>query len=599
MSNTLLEFKNLVTEFHTEGTTVKAVNNISFTLNKGETVGIVGESGSGKSVTSLSAMRLIPSPPGIISGGSILFHTKNGEKVDLLKISEEKMREYRGNDLAMIFQEPMTSLNPVFTCGDQVLEAIMLHQKLKKDAAKKLTIELFKKVQLPDPERIYNTYPHQISGGQKQRVMIAMAMSCEPSVLIADEPTTALDVTVQKTILLLMQELQREQDMGILFITHDLGVIAELADKVVVMYKGNIVEQGNVWDIFTNPKHPYTKGLLACRPPLEKRYTFLPTVGDFMKTDSSGVIVDNNISVEEFTKDLVVSNSERERKQKELFLKKPVLQLKNLKTYFPIRNGFFGGISSHVKAVNNVSFDVYPSETLGLVGESGCGKTTIGRTILRLEEPTEGEMIYKNKDIAKMDADELRAFRKEVQIIFQDPYSSLNPRMTIGNAIMEPMQVHKILNSDEERKERVKELLTKVSLDPAHFYRYPHEFSGGQRQRIGIARALAVNPKFIICDESVSALDVSVQAQVLNLLNDLKKEFELTYIFISHDLSVVKYMSDRMVVMQEGEIEEMGDADQIYNSPKTEYTKRLIDAIPEGKLDDIKKHLEEKGITVS
>jgi|TARA_B110001450_G_scaffold134641_1_gene126429 peptide/nickel transport system ATP-binding protein len=599
MSNTLLEFKNLVTEFHTEGTTVKAVNNISFTLNKGETVGIVGESGSGKSVTSLSAMRLIPSPPGIISGGSIIFHTKNGEKVDLLKISEEKMREHRGNDLAMIFQEPMTSLNPVFTCGDQVLEAIMLHQKLKKDAAKKLTIKLFKKVQLPDPERIYNTYPHQISGGQKQRVMIAMAMSCEPSVLIADEPTTALDVTVQKTILLLMQELQREQDMGILFITHDLGVIAELADKVVVMYKGNIVEQGNVWDIFTNPKHPYTKGLLACRPPLEKRYTFLPTVGDFMKTDSSGVIVDNNISVEEFTKDLVVSNSERERKQKELFLKKPVLQLKNLKTYFPIRNGFFGGISSHVKAVNNVSFDVYPGETLGLVGESGCGKTTIGRTILRLEEPTEGEMIYKNKDIAKMDADELRAFRKEVQIIFQDPYSSLNPRMTIGNAIMEPMQVHKILNSDEERKERVKELLTKVSLDPAHFYRYPHEFSGGQRQRIGIARALAVNPKFIICDESVSALDVSVQAQVLNLLNDLKKEFELTYIFISHDLSVVKYMSDRMVVMQEGEIEEMGDADQIYNSPKTEYTKRLIDAIPEGKLDDIKKHLEEKGITVS
>ena len=599
MSNTLLEFKNLVTEFHTEGTTVKAVNNISFTLNKGETVGIVGESGSGKSVTSLSAMRLIPSPPGVISGGSIVFHAKNGEKVDLLKLSEEEMREHRGNDLAMIFQEPMTSLNPVFTCGDQVLEAIILHQKLKKDAAKKLTIELFKKVQLPDPERIYNTYPHQISGGQKQRVMIAMAMSCEPSVLIADEPTTALDVTVQKTILLLMQELQREQDMGILFITHDLGVIAELADKVVVMYKGNIVEQGNVWEIFTNPKHPYTKGLLACRPPLEKRYTFLPTVGDFMKTDSSGEIVDNNISVEEFTKDLVVSDSEREKKQKELFLKKPVLQLKNLKTYFPIRNGFFGGISSHVKAVNNVSFDVYPGETLGLVGESGCGKTTIGRTILRLEEPTEGEMIYKNKDIAKMDADELRAFRKEVQIIFQDPYSSLNPRMTIGNAIMEPMQVHKILNSDEERKERVKELLTKVSLDPAHFYRYPHEFSGGQRQRIGIARALAVNPKFIICDESVSALDVSVQAQVLNLLNDLKKEFELTYIFISHDLSVVKYMSDRMVVMQEGEIEEMGDADQIYNSPKTEYTKRLIDAIPEGKLDDIKKHLEEKGITVS
>ena len=598
MGKTLLEFNNLVTEFHTEGTTVKAVNDISFTLNKGETVGIVGESGSGKSVTSLSAMRLIPSPPGKISGGEIIFHKKDGTKVDLLKASEEEMRSYRGNDIAMIFQEPMTSLNPVFTCGDQVLEAIMLHQKLDASEAKSLTIELFKKVQLPDPERIFSTYPHQISGGQKQRVMIAMAMSCEPSVLIADEPTTALDVTVQKTILQLMQDLQKEKDMGIMFITHDLGVIAELADKVVVMYKGKIVEQGNVWDIFTKPKHPYTKGLLACRPPLEKRYSFLPTVGDFMKIDENGNIIDNQISVEEFTKKLIISDAERKKKQKELFAKKPVLKLGGLKTYFPIRNGFFGGISSYVKAVNNVSFDVYPGETLGLVGESGCGKTTIGRTILRLEEPTEGEMIYKGLDIAKMNADELRDFRKEVQIIFQDPYSSLNPRMTIGNAIMEPMQVHNILNTDEERKEKVKDLLTKVSLDPSHFYRYPHEFSGGQRQRIGIARALAVDPKFIICDESVSALDVSVQAQVLNLLNDLKEEFGLTYIFISHDLSVVKYMSDRMVVMQEGKIEEMGDADQIYNSPKTEYTKRLIDAIPEGKVEDIKSHLEKKGVSV-
>jgi ABC-type glutathione transport system ATPase component len=705
MSNTLLEFKNLVTEFHTEGTTVKAVNDISFTLNKGETVGIVGESGSGKSVTSLSAMRLIPSPPGIISGGSIIFHKKNKEKVDLLKISEDQMRSYRGNDLAMIFQEPMTSLNPVFTCGDQVLEAIVLHQKLNKKKAKKLTIELFKKVQLPDPERIFNTYPHQISGGQKQRVMIAMAMSCEPSVLIADEPTTALDVTVQKTILQLMQELQREKDMGILFITHDLGVIAELADKVVVMYKGKIVEQGNVWEIFTNPKHPYTKGLLACRPPLNKRYTFLPTVKDFMQVDENGKIIDTNISVEDFTKDLEISSAEREKKQKILFEKDPVLQIKNLKTYFPISNsnkipftlqlGLFGkeqkvklgkpiiiaislflaflltsilygvlmlfgfsinnlindliagavngGVTvlldvgfildlltlivvfsgagilysfvfkssrsslekglnirskSNVKAVDKVSFDVYPGETLGLVGESGCGKTTIGRTILRLEEPTEGEMVYKGIDIAKMKANELREFRKEVQIIFQDPYSSLNPRMTIGNAIMEPMQVHKILENDEQRKKRVEELLARVNLDPTHFYRYPHEFSGGQRQRIGIARALAVNPKFIICDESVSALDVSVQAQVLNLLNELKEEFGLTYIFISHDLSVVKYMSDRMLVMQDGKIEEMGDADQIYNKPSTPYTQKLIDAIPEGKLEDIKKHLESKGVKV-
>ena len=599
MGNTLLEFKNLVTEFHTEGTTVKAVNGVSFTLNKGETIGIVGESGSGKSVTSLSAMRLIPSPPGIISGGEIIFHQNNGTATDLLKISEEEMRKLRGNDIAMIFQEPMTSLNPVFTCGDQVMEAIILHQNLNKKDAKDLTIKLFEEVQLPTPERIFSTYPHQISGGQKQRVMIAMAMSCQPSVLIADEPTTALDVTVQKTILQLMQNLQKEHDMGIMFITHDLGVIAELADKVVVMYKGNIVEQGNVWDIFTNPKHPYTKGLLACRPPLDKRYTFLPTVSDFMKIDENGEIIDNGISVADFTKDLAIPESERTARQKELFAKEPILQIKSLKTYFPIKNGFFGGVSDHVKAVDNITFDVYPGETLGLVGESGCGKTTCGRTIIRLEEPTDGEMIYKGKNIANMNADELRIFRKDVQIIFQDPYSSLNPRMTIGNAIMEPMQVHGILENDEQRKKRVEELLARVSLDPAHFYRYPHEFSGGQRQRIGIARALAVKPKFIICDESVSALDVSVQAQVLNLLNELKEEFGLTYIFISHDLSVVKYMSDRMVVMQDGKIEEMGDADQIYNKPGTPYTQKLINAIPEGKLEDIKKHLESKGVSVS
>ena len=599
MENTLLEFKNLVTEFHTEGTSVKAVNDVSFTLNKGETIGIVGESGSGKSVTSLSAMRLIPNPPGIISGGEIIFHQKDGTTTDLLKISEEQMRKFRGNEIAMIFQEPMTSLNPVFTCGNQVMEAIILHQKLNNKAAKSLTLELFEKVQLPDPERIYSAYPHQISGGQKQRVMIAMAMSCQPSVLIADEPTTALDVTVQKTILQLMQKLQTEQEMGILFITHDLGVIAELADKVVVMYKGKIVEQGSVWDIFNNPQHPYTKGLLACRPPLDKRYTFLPTVTDFMQTDDKGNIVDNGVSVADFTKKLVISEKTRIASQKALFAKEPVLTIKNLKTYFPIKGGFFGGITGQVKAVDNVSFDVYPGETLGLVGESGCGKTTIGRTIIRLEEPTSGEMLYKGKDIAKMNAKELRAFRKEVQIIFQDPYSSLNPRMTIGNAIMEPMQVHGILANDDERKKRVEELLSRVNLDPSHFYRYPHEFSGGQRQRIGIARALAVNPKFIICDESVSALDVSVQAQVLNLLNELKQEFGLTYIFISHDLSVVKYMSDRMVVMQEGKIEEMGDADQICNNPGTDYTKKLIDAIPEGKLEDIKKHLESKGVKVS
>jgi len=421
-------------------------------------------------------------------------------------------------------------------------------------------------------------------------------MSCQPSILIADEPTTALDVTVQKTILQLMQKLQKERNMGIMFITHDLGVIAELADKVVVMYKGNIVEQGKVWDIFSNPKHPYTKGLLACRPPLDKRYKFLPTVSDFMKEDENGNIIENDTSVEEFTKDLTIPTSERKARHKDLYAEDPVLKINNLKTYFPVRNGFFGGISSYVKAVDDVSFDVYKGETLGLVGESGCGKTTIGRTIIKLEDATSGEMIYKGKDISSMNTKELRSFRKEVQIIFQDPYSSLNPRMTIGNAIMEPMQVHGILENDEQRKNKVEDLLRRVNLDPSHFYRYPHEFSGGQRQRIGIARALAVNPKFIICDESVSALDVSVQAQVLNLLNELKEEFGLTYIFISHDLSVVKYMSDRMLVMQSGKIEEMGDADQIYDNPETPYTQKLIDAIPEGKLEDIKKHLESKGI---
>jgi peptide/nickel transport system ATP-binding protein len=590
----LLEVKNLVTEFRTEDTVVKAVNNISFTLHKGETIGIVGESGSGKSVTSLSAMRLIPNPPGRIANGEIIFHSDTKGAVDLTKLSEKEMRAFRGNEIAMIFQEPMTSLNPVFTCGDQVMEAIMLHQKISKQEAKAKTIELFKEVQLPRPENIFETYPHQISGGQKQRVMIAMAMSCNPSLLIADEPTTALDVTVQKTILELMQKLQQEHEMGLMFITHDLGVIAELADKVVVMYKGKIVEQGNVMDIFSNPQHPYTKGLLACRPPLNRRLHLLPTVSDFMRVEEDGTVTESDKSVKEVTDKLVVTAQEREKHLKDIYSQQPILQVKNVKTYFPISKGVFGKSTEYVKAVDDVSFDVYPGETLGLVGESGCGKTTLGRTILRLIEPTAGEIIYNGKNIAELSAKELREIRKDMQIIFQDPYSSLNPRITIGEAIMEPMKVHGILGNDKERKDRVLELLSRVNMPAEHFYRYPHEFSGGQRQRICIARALALNPQFIICDESVSALDVSVQAQVLNLLNELKKEFKFTYIFISHDLSVVKFMSDRMVVMNKGKIEEMGYADDIYSNPQTEYTRKLISAIPKGELEDIQRSINLK-----
>ena len=578
----LLEIKNLKTEFRTENETVAAVNNISFTLNHGETIGIVGESGSGKSVTSLSVMRLIPSPPGKITGGEMLFHSATQGRVNLATLPENQIRKLRGNEMAMIFQEPMTSLNPVFTCGNQVMEALQLHKKLNENEARQRTIELFKEVQLPRPEQIFNSYPHQISGGQKQRVMIAMAISCNPSLLIADEPTTALDVTVQKSILELLKKLQQQYQMGILFITHDLGVIAELADKVIVMYKGKIVEQGTVSEIFTHPQHPYTKGLLACRPPMDKRLKRLPTVSDFMKTDESGLMTENKASVAQFTGGLAISAEERAAHLKKLYAQEPLLQLKNLKTYFPISKGVFGKVSDYVKAVDNITFDVYPGETLGLVGESGCGKTTLGRTILRLIEPSEGEILYKGKSLLSLNNSEMRLMRKEMQIIFQDPYSSLNPRMTIGKAIMEPMQVHKVLNNDAERKSRVIELLKRVSMNESHFHRYPHEFSGGQRQRICIARALALNPKFIICDESVSALDVSVQAQVLNLLNELRDEFGFTYIFISHDLSVVKFMSDRMVVMNKGVIEEMGDSDEIYSNPKSEYTQRLISAIPKG-----------------
>jgi len=590
----LLEVKNLVTEFKSDGEFVKAVNDVSFKLHKGETIGIVGESGSGKSVTSLSIMQLIPSPPGRVFGGEMLYHSKDKGVVNLRNIPEEEMRSFRGNEIAMIFQEPMTSLNPVYTCGNQVMEVILLHQKVSKKEAKKKTLKLFEQVQLPDPERIFNVYPHQISGGQKQRVMIAMAMSCNPRVLIADEPTTALDVTVQKTILDLMLQLQREHDMGIMFITHDLGVIAELADKVMVMYKGKVVEQGPVLEIFSNPQHPYTKSLLACRPPLDKRLMRLPVSADFMSTDAEGNMLEIPTTVSEAINSVIITKEQRVAEHKELYARDKILEIQNIKTYFPKNKTFFGKTIDYVKAVDDVTLDVYEGETLGLVGESGCGKTTLGRTILRLNEPTEGKIFFQRNDLLRLKPEDMRQLRKDMQIIFQDPYSSLNPRITIGEALMEPMQVHNILSNNNQRKEKVYELLNKVGLTEKQFGRYPHEFSGGQRQRVCIARALALNPKFIICDESVSALDVSVQAQVLNLLNDLKREFKFTYIFISHDLSVVKFMSDRMVVMNKGKIEEMGDADEIYLNPQSQYTKNLISSIPKGQLTDIKASIEKK-----
>lgn len=541
------------------------MQNISLTVNRNEVVALVGESGSGKSVTAMSVLQLIPSPPAKYATGEILFSESGTTAIDLLKRNRYQLQDIRGNKIAMIFQEPMTSLNPVINCGEQVMEAILLHKKISKARAREQTIQWFEKVKLPNPESIFSRYPHQLSGGQKQRVMIAMAMCCEPSLLICDEPTTALDVTVQKTILQLIKELQQQSGMGVIFITHDLGVVAEIADKAVVMYKGEIVEQNTIKEIFSHPQHPYTRALLACRPVNHTRGERLPVVSDFLGTKSGAGDL----------KSETIPPASDSRLQPSILLK-----TEQLSVWFPAHKTLFGKPHSFTKAVDDVSFEVYKGETLGLVGESGCGKTTLGRTLLRLIEPTAGKIIYNGADLTHKKRDELRPLRKEIQIIFQDPYSSLNPRLTIGSAIAEPMKVHNILPTTRQRKDKVAELLEKVDLKAAHFDRYPHEFSGGQRQRIVIARALALNPSFIVCDESVSALDVSVQAQVLNLLNDLKKEFGFTVIFISHDLSVVRYISDRIMVMNKGKIEESGDADAVYFSPQSAYTKNLIASVP-------------------
>ncbi|WP_154222584.1 ABC transporter ATP-binding protein [Marinicella rhabdoformis] len=560
----LLSVKDLSIQFKTQDQLVTAVDGVSFDIAKGQTLGLVGESGSGKSVTSLAIMGLIPQPPGVIKSGEIWFQGQ-----DLLTLKEKQLRPMRGNRISMIFQEPMTSLNPVFRVGNQVAEVLRLHQGLNRKKALSRTIELFDMVGIPEPQRRIRSYPHEMSGGQKQRVMIAMAIACEPELLICDEPTTALDVTIQKQVLELLLDLQKDMGMSMLFITHDLGVIADLADDVVVMYRSQLVEKNTTENIFKFPAHPYTKGLLACRPQLGANPERLLTVSDFMSKDAG--------------KEKTIAPERLKPQQKKDKSNNPVLlQVNNLKTYFPIKGGLFGRTQGHVKAVDNVSFTVRRGETLGLVGESGCGKTTLGRTILRLQGATAGEVYYDGVDVLAQDPSQMRALRSKMQIIFQDPFASLNPRMTIADILMEPLTLHGPVCNKAEKIQQAVKLLEKVGLNGNQLNRYPHEFSGGQRQRICIARALAVKPEFIVCDESVSALDVSVQAQVLNLLLELQQELNLTYIFISHDLSVVNFIADRVGVMSEGKIVEIDTAERIYQNPQKDYTKKLLAAIPRG-----------------
>ncbi len=568
----LLEVKGLKIGFRSAQGHTLAVKGIRFGIGRGKTLGIVGESGSGKSVTALSVMGLLPSDAAEVTAESLRYTGPSGTPVQLDKLPAKALRALRGKDIAMIFQEPMTSLNPVMRCGRQVAEILHAHGTYSEAEAKARVLQLFQEVKLPRPEQIFTSWPHQLSGGQKQRVMIAMAMACNPSLLIADEPTTALDVTVQKTILALMKELQQKYDTSILFITHDLGLIRQMADEVLVMHNGNIVEQGPMEQVFSNPVHPYTRGLLACRPRMDSRPLRLPTVKDYLDSESNIQISRNQ--------PVLITSENRQKAHEILYARQPLLRVENLCTWFPVKRDILGRPLSFVKAVDGVRFNVYPGETLGLVGESGSGKTTLGRSMIGLIPWHSGEVYYNDEALSRLNAQDWRLMRRRMQIIFQDPFSSLNPRLTAGEAIQEPMRIHKLYPDATIRKQKTLELMDRVGLADAHYQRYPHEFSGGQRQRIGIARALAVAPEFIVCDESVSALDVSVQAQVLNLLNELKEAFGLTYVFISHDLSVVRYMSDRIMVMKDGQIVEEGEADALCATPGEDYTRQLIDAIP-------------------
>ena len=575
MSDTKLSVSNLSVSFPA----VKAVDGISFSLNAGETLGIVGESGSGKSVTVLSILKLINSPGKISSGEISFLGDENLNGKNLLNLSENALQKIRGQKIGMIFQEPSTALNPVLKCGDQVAEVLIEHKKISKEDARKQTIDLFNKVKLQRAEEIFDAYPHQLSGGQKQRVMIAMAICCKPEILIADEPTTALDVTVQKSVLTLLRELKEEMKMSMIFISHDLNVISEVADRVAVMYKGKIVEEGNVSDVLRLPKHPYTKGLFACRPQPQFRLGQLPVIADFMKEKEDGGLIETGETIESLRAKFALNAATEESRKKKIYSSEPILKVNHLTTSFPVRSGIFSNVKSNINAVNDVSFEVYQGETLGLVGESGCGKTTLGRTILRLVQSSSGEIIFKGKEITNLHGEELRKIRRNMQIVFQDPYASLNPKMSIGKAIIEPMENFNLHSGNSERRKKAIELLERVHLKSEHFDRFPHEFSGGQRQRICIARALASNPEFIICDECVTALDVSVQAVILNLLNELKRDFNFTSIFISHDLSVVRHMSDRIMVMKDGRIIEVGESEDVFKSPKENYTKELVESI--------------------